>query len=119
MKFTFYGNKKKVKDEFNSHLHRQPNQIEKWRPKKTDWRFEEDYSLGVKLLEIGSRLALCSIGNKKPIEKSNGNRLPITTVIRHVYLQNLGYDTVEEGKMAPFVDLPLYGLYNLLTIKIK
>lgn len=119
VKFTFYGDKEKVKDEFNLHLHRQPDDIETWRPKKTEWRFEEEYPLGVKLLEIGSRLALCSIDNKKPISIANGTRPPITTVLRHVYLQNLGYGKVEERIMAPFVDLPLLGLYNFLNIRIK
>lgn len=119
VKFIFYGDKEKVENEFNLRLGRRPDLVERFRPKQTDWRFEEDYPLGVKLMEIASRLALCSIGNIHPIDKSSGSKLPITTVMRHFYLQNLGYGTAEEGKMAPFVDLSLYGLYNLLTIKIK
>lgn len=119
VKFTFYGDKERVENEFNTHLGRRPNNVESFRPKQTDWRFEEEFPLGVKLMETASRLALCSIGNKTPIDKSSGIKSPITTVMRHFYLQNLGYNSIEEEKMAPFVDLSLYGLYNLLTIKIK
>jgi len=71
-------------------------------------------------MEIGSRLALCHIGNKYPIEKSSGARLPITTILRHVYLQNLGYSSPEEGRMAQFVDQPLMQFYHqFLGINIK
>ena len=121
VKFTFYGDKQRVENEFYSNLHIHPNQTEKWRPKKTDWRFNEDYPLGVKLLEVGSRLALCSIDNKRPITKlQGGGNSPITTVIRHVYLQNLGYTTPEERMMASYVDLPLLALYHqFLGITIK
>ena len=119
VKFTFYGDKERVENEFNTHLGRPPDQVEIFRPKQTNWRFEGDYPLGVKLMEIASRLALCSIDNRNPVETLSGSRLPITTVIRHIYLQNLGYSAPEEAKMAPFVDLPLYGLNNLLNIKIK
>jgi len=119
IKFTFYGNKSKVMDKFNSCLQGRTYHIDKWRPKKTKWRFEEDYPLGVKLFEIGSRLALCSIDNKLPKDISSHQDQPITYVLRHVYLQNLGYNKFEEGSMSPFIDLPLLGLYHFLGIKIK
>jgi hypothetical protein len=119
VKFTFYGNKEKVRDEFYQNLNINPSSIERWKPKKTAWRFNEDYQLGIKFMEISSRMALYSIDDGKPVETSSGTNQPITTIIRHMYLQNLGYGTIEEGYFSQFIDLPLYGLYNFLNIKIK
>jgi len=112
VKFTFYGDKGKVENEFNAHLGRRPDHVETFKPKQTEWRFEKDYSLGIKLMEIASRLALCSIGNKRPIDKSSGFRDPITVVMRHFYLQNLGYNSIEESIMSLYVDIPLVSLYH-------
>jgi len=67
VKFWFYGKKRKVINEIKKY---QKNiKIEKFDPASQDYRFQDDYPLGIKLFELGSRLALCSIDNKNLLIK--------------------------------------------------
>lgn len=77
---TFYGDDKTVLNEIKTCGNK--TEIEKWDPAKQNYRFEDDYPLGIKIFELGSRLALCSIDDKLPIDKSCGPRLRLCPKIR-------------------------------------
>lgn len=102
--FVFHGDKDKVVNKLKEFGTINDNQINEYDPKSENYRFGEDYMLGIKLLELGSRLALCSIDDKNPVDKSSGQEIPIIIALRHVFLQNLGYTTREEMALSQHFD---------------
>jgi hypothetical protein len=102
--FVFHGDKDKVLGQLRKFRTVDDKSINDYDPKSENYRFGEDYMLGIKLFELGSRLALCSIDNKNPIDKSSGQEIPIIIALRHVFLQNLGYTTQEEKVLSQHFD---------------
>lgn len=109
--FTFYGRKKRViKFLRNKGIN---FNIQNWDAYGQRYRFEKDYMLGIKMFEIGSRLALCRIDNRLPIDKKmEGANPPIFKTMRHAFLQNLGYGLNEENTMSQTINPDLLKFYN-------
>lgn len=102
--FVFHGDKGKVLNKLRESRTIDDNSINDYNPESENYRFGEDYMLGIKLFELGSRLALCSVDNKNPIDKSGSQEIPIIIALRHVFLQNLGYTTQEELTLSQHFD---------------
>jgi hypothetical protein len=118
IQFWFYGNKDRVFNEFNKYIELSAEHITKFDPASLSERFGEDYFLGIKLFELGSRLALCKIDDKNPTDAKGYG--PITYTLVHAFLQNLGYDAVEEDEMFNLTNHPLESFHNLyITTHIK
>lgn len=111
--FVFHGNKDKVLSQLKETITIDDDSVERYDPKSESYRFGDDYMLGIKLFELGSRLALCSVDNKSPIDKSGGQEIPIIIALRHAFLQNLGYTTQEEMNFAQHFDPCLLHFYEL------
>lgn len=117
VKFWFYGNESNVTNEIKNYRQIDDKDIEKFDP-ASQKRFLEDYNLGIKIFEIGSRLALCRIDDKNPIDKSIPG--PIILTMSHAFLQNLGYIGEEENSKSWFI-LPCLFHFSeqVKQIKIK
>ena len=108
---TFYGDENKVMDELRKYGIK-PN-IKRWDPASQYSRFGDYYQLGIKIFEIGSRLALYRIDNKYPIDKI-GQPDPILMTLTHVYLQNLGYSPQEEAAYSQLINFALKQTSDLM-----
>jgi hypothetical protein len=111
IQFWFYGNKDTILKEFKKYIKIAPTQIKDFNPAALSERFGEDYFLGLKILELGSRLALCKIDDKDPKDAKGYG--PITYTLVHAFLQNLGYDAPEEEDLFRLTDHPLENFHNL------
>ena len=118
--FVFYGDKERVLEKLNQFREVKEEMVDNYKPESEAYRFGKDYMLGVKLFELASRLAFCSIDNKNPIDKSSGQEIPIILILRHVFLQNLGYSTQEELTLSQHFDPCLLHFHQLCrNTKIK